>query len=96
MNGTETAGKHIPVRQCAGCGKRLPKGEMIRILRTPDGRVLLDSAGKADGRGSYLCKNPDCLRKARKKRRVESSLGCGIPDEIYKKVQEELMPVDNQ
>ena len=79
-----------PVRRCTGCGEHFPKNELIRILRTPEGEIVLDTTGKKSGRGAYICENASCLKKARKARRLESSLECSIPDEIYDKLEEEL------
>ncbi len=82
--------KKIPVRKCAGCQEHLPKNELIRVLRTPEGEIVLDLVGKKNGRGAYLCKNPACLKKARKGGRIASALECTIPDEIYLQLEEEL------
>lgn len=82
--------KRIPTRRCTGCGEHFPKNTLIRVLRTPDGEVLLDLTGKKSGRGAYICKNPACLKKARKSRRIETSLDCHISDELYEKMEEEL------
>ena len=68
----------------------LPKKELVRIVRTPDGTISLDTTGKKSGRGAYICKNPACLSKARKARRLEKNLECIIPDEIYVKLEEEF------
>ena len=82
--------KKIPERRCTGCGEHFPKSVMIRVLRTPDGEIVLDVAGKRSGRGAYICKNSSCLKKARKARRIETSLECRIPDEVYDRLEEEL------
>ncbi len=82
--------KRIPTRRCTGCGEHFPKNTLIRVLRTPEGEVLLDLTGKKSGRGAYICKNPACLKKARKSRRIETSLDCHISDELYEKMEEEL------
>ena len=82
--------KKIPERKCIGCANRFPKGELIRVVRCPDGEIRLDLTGRQNGRGAYLCKNPACLKKARKARRLEGSLDCAIPDEVYNKMEEEL------
>ena len=79
-----------PVRRCTGCGEHFPKNELIRVLRTPEGEIVLDTTGKKSGRGAYICKNPSCLKKARKAKRLETSLECSIPDEVYNKLEEEL------
>ena len=82
--------RKLPVRRCTGCGEHFPKKELIRVLRTPDGDILLDDSGKKSGRGAYICKNASCLKKARKARRLESSLECSIPDSVYDRLEEEL------
>ena len=82
--------KKIPVRRCVGCGEHLPKAELVRVLRTPEGEVILDLTGKKSGRGAYICKKASCLKKARKSRRIESSLECSIPEEVYDRMEEEI------
>jgi predicted RNA-binding protein YlxR (DUF448 family) len=82
--------KKIPMRQCLGCNERKPKGELLRVLRTPEGEILLDFTGKKSGRGAYICKNAACLKKARKTRRIETSLEVAISEELYEKMEEEL------
>lgn len=82
--------KKIPIRRCTGCGEHYPKSTLIRVLRTPEGEIILDLTGKKSGRGAYICKNAACLKKARKSRRLESSLECSISDELYEKMEEEL------
>ena len=68
----------------------MPKGELVRVLRTPEGEVTLDLTGKKSGRGAYICKKSACLKKARKSRRFETSLECSIPDEVYDRMEEEI------
>ena len=82
--------KKQPTRRCTGCGEHFPKKELIRVLRTPEGEILLDESGKKSGRGAYICKSAACLKKARKQRRLESSLECSIPEEVYNRLEEEL------
>ncbi len=82
--------KKIPERMCSGCGTHRPKRELIRVVRSPEGEVSLDLTGRKNGRGAYLCPLAECLRKARRTRRIERSLGCPIPDEVYDLMEEEL------
>lgn len=56
---------------------------MIRVVRLPDGGVTLDLVGKVSGRGAYICPDIECFRKARKSKRIERTLECEIPDEIF-------------
>ena len=74
------AQKKQPVRMCAGCGVHKPKRELVRVVRSPEGAVALDTTGKAPGRGAYLCRDAQCLTKARKARRIERALATQIPD----------------
>ena len=82
--------KKVPVRRCVGCGEHLPKAELVRVLRTPEGEVVLDLTGKKSGRGAYICKKAACLKKARKSKRIGTSLECTIPDEVYDRMEEEI------
>ena len=79
-----------PIRRCTGCGEHFPKLTLIRVLRTPEGEIVLDETGKKSGRGAYICKSVSCFKKARKAKRLESSLDCSIPDEVYNRLEEEL------
>jgi predicted RNA-binding protein YlxR (DUF448 family) len=78
------------MRQCLGCNEHKPKIELIRILRTPEGEITLDTTGKKSGRGAYICKNPACLKKLRKNRRAESNLGVSIPEEVWDQLEAAL------
>ena len=82
--------KKVPVRRCVGCGEHFPKGELVRVLRTPEGEIVLDLTGKKSGRGAYICKKASCFKKARKSKRIESSLECTIPDAVYDNMEEEI------
>lgn len=82
--------RKIPTRRCTGCGEHFPKMELIRVVRTPEGEIVLDSTGKRAGRGAYLCKSAECLRRARKARRLEQSLEVTISDGIYDALTEAL------
>ena len=83
--------RKTPTRRCTGCGEHFPKNELIRVLRTPEGEVVLDLTGKKSGRGAYICKSTSCFKKARKAKRLESSLECPIPEEVYDRMEEELI-----
>ena len=82
--------KKIPLRHCVGCGAELPKSELCRVIRTPEGRVTLDLTGRANGRGAYICKKVQCLKKARKTGRIANSLGVAISDEIYDEIEKTI------
>lgn len=82
--------RKIPERQCLGCNAHKPKGELLRVVRTPEGDVRLDFGGKMNGRGAYICRDVECLKKARKSRRIDRNLTCEIPEEVYDRMEKEL------
>ncbi len=79
--------KKIPERKCVLCNERFPKSELIRIVRTPDGEVCLDTTGKKSGRGAYVCKSKKCLTSAKKSKRLDRALEAAVPDEIYAELE---------
>ncbi|MDY3989785.1 MAG: YlxR family protein [Massilioclostridium sp.] len=83
--------KKIPMRMCTGCGEMKPKRELVRVVKNSEGEISLDLTGKAQGRGAYVCRSIDCLKKARKSRRIERSFKCRIPDELYDKMETEMI-----
>ena len=89
-----TAGKKIPMRRCTGCGEMKSKKEMIRVIRTEEGEILLDATGKKNGRGAYLCFSAECLEKAVKSRGLERSLKTPVPQEVYENLKKELEQID--
>lgn len=88
--------KKIPQRQCLGCGEHFPKSELLRVVRCPDGQVVLDFTGKKSGKGAYICKNTACFNKARRAKRLSSNLECEIPEAIYEAMAAELASHENQ
>ena len=82
--------KKIPLRQCVGCSERKPKGELLRVVRTPEGEIVLDTTGKKNGRGVYLCSSVKCFNKARKSGRLATHLETEIPEEIYVALEAEI------
>ena len=82
--------KKIPQRQCMGCRERRAKKELIRVVRTTEGSVILDFSGKANGRGAYICPQLECLKKAQKSKSLERSLEVPIPQEVYKRLEKEM------
>lgn len=75
--------RKIPQRQCVGCREMKGKKSLLRIVKTPEGAILLDTTGKKSGRGAYVCPDPECLKKARKIRALERALETAIPAEVY-------------
>ncbi len=74
--------RKIPLRICVGCRLRKPKRELVRIVRTPEGEVVLDMTGKKAGRGVYICPLEDCFKKAVKGKRLEKNLRTTISSDL--------------
>lgn len=73
-------------RQCHVCKAMRPKAELLRVVRTPDGRFMLDPTGKAQGRGAYVCLSAACIAKGVKTRYLNRAFKCTVPDEVYQEV----------
>lgn len=82
--------KKIPMRQCVGCAQMKAKKELIRVIKTPEDQVVLDTTGRKNGRGAYICLDPECLKKARKSKGLERSLKTVIPAEVYENLEKEM------
>lgn len=82
--------KKIPMRMCLGCNEMKPKRELVRIVKSKEGEISLDLTGRKSGRGAYICRDIECLKKARKARRFEKSFSCKIEDEVYDSMEVEL------
>ena len=82
------------MRQCVGCAEMKSKREMIRVIKTPENEVVLDSTGKKNGRGAYVCPNLECLKKARKSKGIERAFKMAIPNDVYEKLEKEMRLLD--
>lgn len=87
--------KKIPMRQCTGCREMKPKKELIRVVRSAEGEISIDSRGKKPGRGAYICPSSDCLKKAIKTKALERAFDVKIPDEIYSQLEEQMGAEEN-
>ena len=87
--------KKIPMRQCLGCREMKPKGELIRVVRSPEGDISLDFRGKKPGRGAYLCPDPNCLARARKGRAIERAFSAQVDPEVYAALEEQMKAGDS-
>ena len=76
--------KKIPMRMCVACRTMRPKKELVRIVRTPEGEVLADTTGRMNGRGAYVCRDPECLKKAIKIRALETK----VEESLYETLKE--------
>lgn len=79
--------KKIPMRSCVVTKESLPKKELIRVVRDKEGNVTIDLTGKQNGRGAYLKKDLDVIKKAKKSKILERALGVSIPDNIYEELE---------
>ena len=79
-----------PQRQCIGCRESKGKQELIRIVKTLEGEIVLDRTGRKNGRGAYLCDNEECLKKARKSNALSRSFRMNVPEETYVELERQL------
>ncbi|SFG56536.1 hypothetical protein SAMN04487761_12714 [Lachnospiraceae bacterium C7] len=84
------ANKKIPFRRCVGCGEMKEKTELIRVIKTPEDEIIIDSTGKKNGRGAYICNTKECFSKARASKGLEKSLKTAIPAETYDSLEKEI------
>ena len=86
----------IPLRQCTGCREMKSKKEMIRVLKTPEDEIVLDTTGRKNGRGAYVCPSIECLDKAIRNHGIERSLKTSVPEEVYEDLKKELSKIEKQ
>ncbi len=82
--------KKVPLRRCVGCGEMKGKKDMMRVLKTAEDQICLDTTGKKNGRGAYLCKSGKCLRLARENKGLERSFKMRIPVQVYDMLEKEF------
>jgi len=75
---------------CVACREMRPKKELIRVVRTPEGAVVLDRTGRANGRGAYLCDSVDCLNRAIKSRALDRALEIKLEAEVLESIRGEM------
>ena len=78
------------MRKCVGCGEMKPKKELIRVLRTEEEDFVIDTTGKENGRGAYLCPSGECFQKAVRNKGLERSFKQAIPQEVYDRLEKEM------
>lgn len=86
--------KRIPTRICVGCRESKPRKELLRIVKTPEGEIRSDATGRMNGRGAYICRNAECLHKARKSKGLERSLKSPISPEVYEYLEKEMLAIE--
>lgn len=86
--------RKIPMRKCVGCGEMKPKKELLRVLRTEEEGFVLDTTGKKNGRGAYICYSRDCFTKAVKNKGLERSFKQAVPAEVYARLEKEMDEIE--
>ncbi|CEI73550.1 MULTISPECIES: RNase P modulator RnpM [Romboutsia] len=82
--------KKVPQRKCIACQERDAKKGLIRIVKTKEGQIFLDPTGKANGRGAYICKDVECLKKAIKSKALNRAFKMEVPSDVYDNLLKEL------
>ncbi|NLC04922.1 MAG: YlxR family protein [Erysipelothrix sp.] len=82
--------RKIPLRKCIATGEQLPKQELLRIVKTPENKIVIDPTGKKNGRGAYIKKSIEALNIAKDKGLLKRALGVDIPDEVYESIRDYL------
>ncbi|MDO4633000.1 MAG: YlxR family protein [Eubacteriales bacterium] len=88
--------RKVPLRKCVGCQEMKNKKELIRILKTPEDELVIDTTGRKNGRGAYLCLSKECFDKAVKSRGLERSLKMSIPGDVYDTLKKEIEQIDSK
>ena len=92
---TTTLKNKTPQRKCIGCNESKPKKELIRIVRTPEGEMLIDSSKRANCRGAYICNDPECLQKAIKSKGLNRAFKMNVDEDVLLKLSDEMAKLDN-
>jgi len=86
--------KKTPLRQCLGCREMKPKNELLRVVKSSDGAISLDLTGKGPGRGAYVCRSNECLKRAVKSKALSRAFGASIPGEILEALGNKIATED--
>lgn len=81
------------MRQCVGCAEMKAKKDLLRVIKTPEEDIVLDTTGRKNGRGAYICASMECLKTARQRKGLERSLKVAIPVEVYDNLEMEMSKV---
>ena len=87
--------KKVPQRKCIACQERDSKKGLIKIVQNKEGQIFLNSIGKANGRGAYICKDAECLKKAIKSKALNRAFKIEVPNEVYENLLEELQKYED-
>ena len=87
--------KKIPLRKCVACQEMFSKKELLRVVKTPEEEIVIDSTGKQNGRGAYICKKTACFEKAEKTKALARSLSHEITPEVYQNLKEAVSKIES-
>jgi len=87
--------RKIPQRMCIGCRNMRNKKELIRIVRTPQGEIEMDTGGKKPGRGAYICPDAECFKKAVKSKGLEKALEKAIPGDVIETIGKQIESISS-
>lgn len=88
--------KKVPMRMCVGCREMKPKKELLRVVRSAEGSVSIDETGRKPGRGAYVCRSAECLKKAIKQKQLERAFECPLGEEAHASLLEELQRLEEK
>ena len=87
--------KKVPMRMCVGCREMKPKKELLRVVRSPEGSLSVDATGRKPGRGAYVCRSAECLKKAIRQKQLERAFECALQDEVKEALMRELQALED-
>jgi predicted RNA-binding protein YlxR (DUF448 family) len=88
--------RKIPLRKCVACQEMLGKRTLIRIVRTPEGQIMIDTTGKKPGRGAYFCGKFNCFKQIKKSRGLDRALNASVSPEVYEQLEKEFLKVADE
>lgn len=88
--------KKVPMRMCVGCREMKPKKELLRVVRSPEGAVSIDMTGRKPGRGAYVCRSAECLKRAIKQKQLERAFECPLGEETHASLLQALNELEAQ
>ena len=88
--------KKVPMRMCVGCREMKPKKELLRVVKSPEGVVSIDTTGRKPGRGAYLCRSADCMKRAIKQKQLERAFECPLGEETHASLLQALNDLEAQ
>ena len=88
--------RKVPMRMCVGCREMKPKKELLRVVRSPEGQVSIDVTGRKPGRGAYVCRSAECMKRALKQKQLERAFECPLGEETHELLMKELQSLEEQ